>query len=150
MDDAARRDIQEILEAGKDLTVATLREDGWPQATTVGYASDGLAIFFGCGAQSQKARNLARDDRMSATITLPYAAWNEIRGVSVGGRARRVSDPAALARAGALFMRKFGPEIAQYVGGEAQDLAMFEVVPAVFSLLDYRQGFGHTQLIAAA
>ena len=150
MDDAARRDIQEILEAGKDLTVATLREDGWPQATTVGYASDGLAIFFGCGAQSQKARNLARDDRMSATITLPYAAWNEIRGVSVGGRARRVTDPAGLAHAGDLFMRKFGPEIAQYVGGEAQDLAMFEVVPTVFSLLDYRQGFGHTQLIAAA
>jgi len=39
MSAASRDHIISILEAGQDLTLATLREDGWPQATTVSYAS---------------------------------------------------------------------------------------------------------------
>lgn len=150
MDDAVRRNILEVITAGHDLTLATLREDGWPQATTVSYASDGMAILFGCGGQSQKARNLGRDDRVSLTINLPYGAWNEIRGLSIGGRARRLTDPADLARAGEAFMKKFAPEIAQYLNAANVEMAMFEVVPTVVSVLDYRQGFGHTELVTAA
>ena len=150
MDDAIRRNILEVIAAGHDLTLATLREDGWPQATTVSYASDGMAIFFGCGAGSQKARNLGRDDRVSLTINLPYGAWNEIRGLSLGGRARRLTDAADLARAGQAFMKKFAPEITQFLGEAGVEMAMFEVVPQAISLLDYRQGFGHTELVTAA
>ncbi len=43
------------------MTIATLRPDGWPQATTVAYANEGLTIYFVCGPDSQKATNLARD-----------------------------------------------------------------------------------------
>jgi nitroimidazol reductase NimA-like FMN-containing flavoprotein (pyridoxamine 5'-phosphate oxidase superfamily) len=50
------------------MTVATLRPDGWPQATTVGYVNEGLTLYFLCGLDSQKAKNLARDDRVSLTI----------------------------------------------------------------------------------
>jgi hypothetical protein len=45
------------------MTVATLRPEGWPQATTVGYVSEGLSLWFHCGLGNQKAANLARDDR---------------------------------------------------------------------------------------
>ena len=34
-------------------TIATLRPDGWPQATTVGYVNEGLTLYFLCGLQSQ-------------------------------------------------------------------------------------------------
>lgn len=57
--------------AGKDLSLATLRADGTPKATVVSYVSDGLSIYIGCAADSQKAANLARDPRVSLTITLP-------------------------------------------------------------------------------
>ncbi len=46
------------------MTIATLRPDGWPQATTVGYVSEGLDLYFLCGPNSQKAHNLAVDDRV--------------------------------------------------------------------------------------
>jgi hypothetical protein len=139
------RDIVSILRDGKDLTVATLRADGAPQATVVSYASDGLRIYFGCGAHSQKAMNLAADDRLSMTVTLPYVDWSQIRGLSLFGRARRLEDGDDLARVGALFFAKF-PEVAQYVAGD-EPPAMFEVTPEVISVLDYRQGFGHTDLV---
>ncbi|MFZ3007375.1 MAG: pyridoxamine 5'-phosphate oxidase family protein [Phenylobacterium sp.] len=141
-----QQDIVSILEAGKDLTLATLRPDGAPQATTVSYASQDLEIYFGCGQQSQKAGNLARDPRVSATIDLPYRDWAEIRGLSLGGLATEVTDPDDLARIGLLFLEKF-PEVAQYVSSPAGEMAMFRLRPQVISVLDYRKGFGHTELV---
>jgi hypothetical protein len=34
---------------------AATRPDGWPQATTLGYANEGLTLYFLCGPDSQKA-----------------------------------------------------------------------------------------------
>ncbi|WP_374569784.1 pyridoxamine 5'-phosphate oxidase family protein [Phenylobacterium sp.] len=150
MDAALRQEIRTILKDGKDMTVATVREDGWPQATTVSYASDGEAIYFGCDAHSQKARNLARDDRVSLTVNLPYDKWDEIQGVSIGGRARRLTTPEDLDRAGAVFLEKFAPEIGQYLTGDASQMALFQVEPAVISVLDYRKGFGWHELVDMA
>lgn len=147
MDEALRQQIIAVLDEGKDLTLATLREDGYPQATTVGYASDGLAIWFGCSSQSQKAHNLARDDRISATVDLPYGDWTEIRGLSLGGRARRLTDEAEAARAGAAFLRKFAPQIGKHLASGAGDMALFQIEPEVISLLDYQKGFGHNELV---
>jgi nitroimidazol reductase NimA-like FMN-containing flavoprotein (pyridoxamine 5'-phosphate oxidase superfamily) len=45
------------LDQHRVLTIATLRPDGWPQATTVVYANEGLTIYFVCdpGSQSYKS-----------------------------------------------------------------------------------------------
>lgn len=145
MSHAQQQEIASILRDGKDLTVATLRADGAPQATVVSYASDGLLIYFGCGANSQKAVNLAVDDRVSMTITLPYVDWSQIRGLSLFGQARRLEDAEELAHAGELFFAKF-PEVAQYVSGDDPPI-MFQVTPQVVSVLDYGKGFGHTELV---
>ena len=34
-----------------DMTIATVREDGYPQATAISYVNDGLAISFGCSTR---------------------------------------------------------------------------------------------------
>jgi len=141
-----KREMTAILLEGKDLTLATLEPDGAPQATTVSYASDGEAIFFGCAEASRKARNLARDHRVAITINLPYQDWAQIRGVSLSGRARQLTDGEEIARASVLFMAKY-PEIAQYVAAPGDELALFRVDPEIVSILDYRKGFGHTALL---
>ena len=53
--DALREQITSIIDDAQDMTIATVREDGYPQATTVSYANDGLIIYFGASAESQKA-----------------------------------------------------------------------------------------------
>ena len=68
MDDTLKSKILEVLNEHRLVTIATNRPDGWPQATTVGYVNDGLTIYFLCSPQSQKAANLARDNRISLTI----------------------------------------------------------------------------------
>src|SRR5437868_7941691 len=94
MDDEIRRKILALLDQHRIMTVATLRPDGWPQATTVGYVNDGLTLYFLCGLDSQKARNLARDDRLSLTIDHDTADLMAITGLSMAARARAVDDRA--------------------------------------------------------
>ncbi|MDX2274854.1 MAG: pyridoxamine 5'-phosphate oxidase family protein [Hyphomonadaceae bacterium] len=142
---AQREQIVAILDAGADLTIATVRADGYPQATTVSYASEGLNIYFGTWTKSQKALNLAKCDKVSATIDLPYQDWSQIRGLSLGGRARRVADPAEMAKVGALMFKKF-PQLGAFVQADNAEMALFRIDAEVFSILDYSKGFGHTEL----
>lgn len=60
--------VLDLLRQHNVLTLATVREDGWPQATTVGYVNDGLTIYVVCGIDSQKTRNIRRSNKVSLTV----------------------------------------------------------------------------------
>ena len=146
MDSAMQEKIVAILSGATDMTIATVRPDGYPQATTVGYVNDGLKIYFGTAGESQKARNIALCDKVSLTVTLPYDRWEQIQALSMGGRAARVTDVKEMARVGSLMLKKF-PQGADFGPEEADSIAIFSVSPEVVSVLDYRKGFGHTELV---
>lgn len=144
-----RDQVISIISTAADLTIATNRPDGYPQATTVSFVNDGLSVYFGTWSQSQKAKNIAADDRVSLAITDPYKTWNEIKGVSIGGRARKLTDPAELAMVGALMLKKF-PQITSFAKTmQSAEMAMFRVDAEVISILDYSTEFGHTELLTA-
>lgn len=149
MDDALKAQILAIMEAHRTMTVATVRADGWPQATTVGYAHEGLALYFLCGPDSQKAKNLARDDRVSITIDHDEPQVMKITGLSLAGRAKRIVDAGQAQRIMALLIARYPPQTA--TPGDlppASAVAIFEVTPTVISVLDYSKGFGHAELTA--
>ena len=146
MDSATRDKIVAILEGRSEMTIATVRPDGYPQATTVSYVHDGLTLYFGTAADSQKARNIELCDKVSLTVTLPYDRWEEILGLSMGARAARVTDRDEIARVGRLMLKRF-PQGADFGPDEADSIAIFAVKPVVVSVLDYRNGIGHTELV---
>lgn len=141
-----REKIVSILGAAADLTLATNRPDGYPQATTVSFVNDGLTLYFGTWDKSQKAQNLARDDRVSGTVDLAHKHWGEVQGISFGGRARRVEEAAEQAKVSALMLRKF-PQLGEMLAQVSSEMALFRIDPAVISVLDYTQGFGHAELL---
>src|SRR5439155_24350450 len=94
MDEAIGKKILALLDQHRIMTVATLRPDGWPQATTVGYVNEGLTLYFLCGLDSQKAANLARDDRVSLTIDHDTPDLMAITGLSMAAHAQAVVDQA--------------------------------------------------------
>ena len=107
MDEEIRRKILTLLDQHRIMTIATLRSDGWPQATTVGYANEGLTLYFLCGPDSQKATNLARDDRVSLTIDHDTPEVMEITGLSMAAHAQLVVDPTEAEKALRLLMLKY-------------------------------------------
>ncbi|MDB5093888.1 MAG: pyridoxamine 5-phosphate oxidase [Candidatus Eremiobacteraeota bacterium] len=130
------------------MTIATLRPDGWPQATTVGYANEGLTLYFLCGSDSQKAENLARDDRVSLTIDHDTPQVMDITGLSMAARAQAVADPAEAEKALRLLMLRYPQQASIPVPMPTPaDVRIFRVTPTVISVLDYAKGFAHADLV---
>ncbi len=86
-DDEARA----FLEAGRDLQVASINADGTPHLVTMWYVvRDGEVAFWTYG-KSQKIVNLRRDPRL-AVLVATGDRYEELRGVSISGRAELLDD----------------------------------------------------------
>ena len=148
MDEATRKQILSILAQNRDMAIATLRPDGWPQATTVGFANDGLTLHFLCGLESQKAVNLAHDDRVSIAIDRETPQVMQITGLSLAARAERVTDAAEAQKALQLLVARYPQQTGLDLPmPKPSEVALFRVTPEVISVLDYTKGFGHTELV---
>jgi nitroimidazol reductase NimA-like FMN-containing flavoprotein (pyridoxamine 5'-phosphate oxidase superfamily) len=151
MDESIKRQILKLLDQHRIMTIATLRPDGWPQATTVGYVNDGLTLYFLCGLDSQKAANIAADDRVSLTIDHDTPQIMEITGLSMAARAQAVTDRKEAERVLAKLPEKYPPQTS--MPGpmpNAEDVRIIRLTPTVISVLDYTKGFGHTDLVTCS
>jgi nitroimidazol reductase NimA-like FMN-containing flavoprotein (pyridoxamine 5'-phosphate oxidase superfamily) len=146
MDKSVTRKIIELLDEHRLMTVATNRPDGWPQATTVGYVNDGLTIYFLCSPESQKAHNLARDNRLSLTIDHDVSDPMAISGLSMAAIAEPVNEPSEMAKALRLLAERY-PEYTVLPMPKPEEILVFRVKPKVISVLDYSKGFGHADLV---
>ena len=148
MDAELRTKILTLLDQHRIMTVATLRPDGWPQATTVGYVNEGMVLYFLCGLESQKAKNLALDDRISLTIDHDTADLMKITGLSMAAHAHPVTDRAEAERILSMLPSKYpdAPPLPMKMPGP-DEVRLFRVTPKVISVLDYSKGFAHTDLV---
>lgn len=146
MDPDTHAQIVEILDDVQDMTIATLRSDGFPQANVVSFVHDDLKLYFATITGSQKALNIAHSDKVSGTVTRPYRKWDEIEGLSFAGHASQVTEAGERSRIDELMQARF-PQIAEIELPEPVDVILVRVDPVVFSVLDYSQVFGHTELV---
>lgn len=149
MDQIFQDFVLQVIDGATDLTLATVRPDGYPQATTVSYAHDGLNLYVGIGKHSQKASNVRANNKVSLTINLPYHDWREIKGLSMSALAQVLEDGPGIAAAKDCLLKRF-PQIAEWSDTPmAGEMAFLKITPKVISMLDYSKGFGHTEQVAA-
>ena len=84
-----------FLAAGRKVQLATINPDGTPHLVTMYYVLTGGQITFWTYRSSQKARNLARDPRVTCLVETGDEYF-DLRGVQVRGRVRCVEDPAGV------------------------------------------------------
>ena len=102
-----------------------------------------------CGLDSQKAANLAHDDRVSLTIDHDTPQVMEITGLSMAARAQPVRDRAEAEKVLHMLPQKYPEQINFPLAMPTPDqIRIFRVTPVVISVLDYAKGFGHTDLVA--
>jgi general stress protein 26 len=152
--------ILRLLHEHRVMTLATLRPDGWPQATMVGYVNDGFLLYCFVARSTQKFANVRRDPRVSIAIGSDAMDPLEVRGLSLAGRVSEVDADAEFDEIAALRLKKF-PEYMMLPAPltrqdgrlriapapKAASVALLRIAPDVISVLDYQRGFGHSELV---
>jgi len=141
-----KRQIITLLDEHRIMTVATNRPDGWPQATVVGYANDGLIIYCFIARDGQKYENIQHDPRVSISIAKDYPQPLQIKGLSLAGRALVVEDLSEVEHGGGLLLRRY-PEYKVMPRPDPAAVPMLRITPEIVSILDYSKGFGHADLV---
>lgn len=131
-------DAIEILNGHRVMTVATLRPDGWPQATIVGYANDGLAIYFLVARTSQKLVNIQFDDRIAIAVG-EEPRDSHIQAVYSAANAVELVDPEERARCWHL-LRQRHPNLADFEMPGPAEAAMIRADCHHVSALDFMSG----------
>ena len=89
----------DLLAGSHKLQLATINRDGTPHLVTMYYVMRGGQIAFWTYRSAQKARNLARDPRVTCLVETGDEYF-ELRGVQVAGVARCIEDPAQVLEIG--------------------------------------------------
>jgi nitroimidazol reductase NimA-like FMN-containing flavoprotein (pyridoxamine 5'-phosphate oxidase superfamily) len=136
----------EILDAHRMMAISTVRPDGWPQTTIVGYANNGWAVYFVIFRSSQKYTNIKHDDRVSLAVCSEPGSLGEIKAVYAGAHASEVTDENERRLAWRLLVERH-PNLAEFgIPDEEKEMLMRADCKHV-SVLDYSRGIGHTEAL---
>jgi nitroimidazol reductase NimA-like FMN-containing flavoprotein (pyridoxamine 5'-phosphate oxidase superfamily) len=136
----------EILNRHRTMAISTVRPDGWPQTTMVGYANDGWTIYFLIFRSSQKYTNIACDDRTSIAVSSEANSFGEIKAVYAGAHASEVTDPAECDSAWKRLLERH-PNLDDFGPPDASETALMRARCKYVSVLDYSQGIGHSEAL---
>ena len=131
-------------------TLATVREDGTPQASGISYVNDGLTIYCAMDPKSQKKINVDKNPNVSLASFKDYYRFNNTKAIQLAGKAEVVTDEAEIARAGQLFLEKF-PWMLEYTdmlewAERVGPIPFYKITPKIIAYLDF-QKYGFNQYV---
>jgi PPOX class probable F420-dependent enzyme len=131
-----------LLAGSRKLQLATLNPDGTPHLVTMFYVMQDGQIAFWTYRASQKARNLARDPRVTCLVEAGEDYF-ELRGVQVVGTVRCVEDTDGVLEIGrgvaAAMAGGPGGVVEEYVQHAARKRVGYLVQPTRIISWDHRK-----------
>jgi hypothetical protein len=126
------------------MAISTVRPDGWPQTTVVGYANRGFEIFFLIFRASQKYANIQQDNRISIAVAPEPEIVEQIKAVYAGAIAQEITESEERDRAWKLLMERHS-NLAGFKIPEAEQAVFMRASCKHVSVLDYSRGPGHRE-----
>ncbi len=137
-------DAVKILNRHRIMAISTVRPDGWPQTTIVGYVNRGFDLYFLIFRSSQKYANIQKDPRISVAVASEPAEMEELQAVYAGARAEEITDDKQRAEAWKRLMERHS-NLAGFKMPDASEAVFMRARCHYVSLLDYAQGLGHRE-----
>jgi PPOX class probable F420-dependent enzyme len=135
-------EVTALLAGGRKMQLATINRDGTPHLVTMFYAMVDGRIAFWTYRAAQKARNLARDPRLTCLVE-DGEDYFELRGVQVHGVAVCIDDPAGVAEVGRLIAARLAgvppSTLDDYVAQAARKRVAYLVEPQRMVSWDHRK-----------
>jgi len=138
--------IAAILGEHRIAALATVRHDGWPQATNISYVNDRLTIYCMVSRRSQKFVNLERDARASLAIGGDYNDVSDIHGLSMAAMAMEVRDAEPRERVLSLLFERH-PRLRVLGTPSFQDAALMRLTPRIVTIVDFSSATGHADVV---
>jgi nitroimidazol reductase NimA-like FMN-containing flavoprotein (pyridoxamine 5'-phosphate oxidase superfamily) len=138
-----------ILNGHRIMAVSTVRPDGWPQTTFVGYANEGFDLFFLILRSSQKFANIALDNRVAIAVGEEPGNLDDLQAVYASAHARELTGAEQREHAWRLLTRRH-PNLKGFELPDPGEAAMMHARCEHVSVLDFLQGFGHREEITLA
>lgn len=92
-------EVAQMLGGGRKIQLATISPDGYPHLVTMYYTLVDGKVAFWTYRTSQKAKNLARDPRISCLVETGEEYF-DLRGVLIQGVVQTITDPAEVYKLG--------------------------------------------------
>ena len=135
-------EVRKLLENGRKLQLATINPDGTPHLVSMFYGMRDGRIAFWTYRASQKARNLARDPRVTCLVE-DGDDYFELRGVQVNGVVTRIDDLPGVTAIGKLVASRMAGQEAEvlddYVAHAAAKRCAYLVEPSRTISWDHRR-----------
>ena len=135
-----------IMNAHRIMAVSTVRPDGWPQTTIVGYANEGFNVYFLIFRSSQKFANIQHEPRISLAIGAEPHRLEELKAVYAGAIASEITNEAEAIRGWALLQERH-PNLTGFYRPDGSDAVMIRASCKHLSIVDFTQGLGHTETL---
>lgn len=136
----------EILDANRTMAISTIRPDGWPQTTIVGYANEGFSLYFVIFRESQKFANIASEPRVSLAVGQEPADLRDAKAIYAGALAAEVINPVERDRAWQVLVDRH-PNLAEVAPADMPQAALMHADCKHVSVVDYSKGLGHSEAI---
>ena len=141
-------EVSALLHASRKVQIASLNPDGSVHLVTMFYAMMDEHIAFWTYGTSQKARNLARDPRITCLVE-DGEDYFELRGVQIAGTVRVLTDPDDVLAIGRLIAQGglkagdvAGDQLEEYVRHTARKRFGYLVEPQRIVSWDHRKLIG--------
>ena len=138
--------IKLFLAAHTTLTLATITEDGRPQAASLFFAEMAdLSLIFISEQKTLHSLNIKRNKQVAATIYVDGQEWQSIKGIQLEGICMALVGQEARA-ARAVYLAKY-PFIARnrFLAMMLKIVTFYKIVPTWIRLIDNSRGFGHKE-----
>lgn len=136
----------EILDAHRIMAISTLRPDGWPQTTIVGYGNEGWTVYFMIFRSSQKFANISHDGRISFAVGGEAGELEHHKAVYAAAYASEVTDPNER-EGGWRVLAERHPNLSEFELPDRSEVALMRAKCKHVSVLDYTIALGHTEAL---
>jgi nitroimidazol reductase NimA-like FMN-containing flavoprotein (pyridoxamine 5'-phosphate oxidase superfamily) len=133
-----------ILNTHRIMAISTIRPDGWPQTTIVGYANRGFDLVFLIYRSSQKLANIRHDDRISIAVAAEPAELDQLQAVYASAHAREITVESEREAAWRQLMERHANLAGSQIP-EATEAVFMAARCEHVSMLDFTQGLGHRE-----